>query len=65
MVVNNLGDNAKEFIKILNEGYDWEKDDAKRIWCFGPDDIGANCVMDKTVGVQYLNEIKDSVKSAF
>merc|ERR1712055_1133845 len=34
-------------------------------WCFGPDTNGPNLLMDCTKGVQYLNEIKDSVVAGF
>ncbi|KAI3894469.1 hypothetical protein MKX03_013800, partial [Papaver bracteatum] len=37
------------------------KDLAKKIWCFGPDTTGPNMVVDMCEGVQYLNEIKESV----
>jgi len=39
--------------------------EARKIWCFGPDGTGPNFVMDCTKGVQYLNEIKDSVVAGF
>jgi len=36
-----------------------------RIWCFGPDNEGANLMVDQTKAVAYLNETKDSFVSAF
>ena len=51
----------KERTKILVEKYDWDKATTQKIWCFGPDGSGPNIVVDVTVAVQYLNEIKDSV----
>jgi elongation factor 2 len=39
--------------------------EARKIWCFGPDGTGPNIVVDCTKGVQYLNEIKDSVVAGF
>jgi elongation factor 2 len=39
--------------------------DARKIWCFGPDTSGPNLLVDMTKGVQYLNEIKDSFVGAF
>lgn len=56
---------AKERMKILQEDYEWDPNDAKKIWCFGPENTGANLVVDTTKQVQYLNEIKDSVEAAF
>lgn len=44
---------------------DWNVNDARKIWCFGPDQTGPNMVVDVSKGVQYLNEIKDSVVAGF
>jgi elongation factor 2 len=55
----------KERARILQDDHDWDPNDAKKIWCFGPDTTGPNLVVDTTKQVQYLNEIKDSVEAAF
>jgi len=55
----------KERAKLLAEKYEWDKNHALKIWAFGPETAGANCVVDTTLGVQYLNEIKDHVNSGF
>jgi len=55
----------KERTKVWGEEFDWDKNDSLKVWCFGPETDGANIVVDKTVGVQYLNEIKEHVNSAF
>lgn len=39
--------------------------EAKKIWCFGPDETGPNVLVDTTKGVQYVNEIQDSMIGAF
>ncbi|KAM0823765.1 hypothetical protein ACQ4PT_070654 [Festuca glaucescens] len=59
------GDDPKVCSKILSEEFGWDKDLAKKIWCFGPDTTGPNMVVDMCKGVQYLNEIKDSVVAGF
>jgi len=51
--------------KVLSDDYGWDKTDAQKIWCFGPDTNGANMFVDVAKGVQFLNEIKDSVEAAF
>ena len=51
--------------KILAEVFGWDKDLAKKIWCFGPETTGPNRVVDMCKGVQYLNEIKDFVVAGF
>ncbi len=58
-------DDPKVRSKVLAEEFGWDKDLAKKIWCFGPETTGPNMVVDMCKGVQYLNEIKDSVVVAF
>lgn len=58
-------DEPKARSKILVDDFGWDKDLAKKIWCFGPDTTGPNMLTDVTKGVQYLNEIKDSCIAAF
>jgi elongation factor 2 len=58
-------DDPKVRSKVLAEEFGWDKDLAKKIWCFGPETTGPNMVVDMCKGVQYLNEIKDSVVAAF
>jgi len=55
----------KERTRILVDEFDWEKSETQKIWCFGPDTTGANVFVDVAKGVQFLNEIKDSVEAAF
>jgi len=58
-------DEVKARGRILSEKYDWDVNDSRKIWCFGPDQQGPNLFVDTTKGVQYLNEIKDHCNSAF
>lgn len=55
----------KERSKRLVDEFGWEKDDTAKIWCFGPENVGPNMVVDITKGVQYMNEIKESMVSSF
>eukprot|EP01084_Bolivina_argentea_P196528 336876_1 len=56
----------KKFGRRLADDYDWDLGSARKIWTFGcPPDAKANCVVDTTKGVQFLNEIKDHVVGAF
>jgi elongation factor 2 len=50
---------------ILRDEYEWDPNDALKIWCFGPETTGPNLLVDTTKAVQYLNEIKDSMEAAF
>jgi elongation factor 2 len=52
---------AKARTRALVDKFEWDKATTQKIWCFGPDGSGPNLVVDVTVGVQYLNEIKDSI----
>jgi elongation factor 2 len=55
----------KKRSRHLFDKYEWDQVDGKKIWSFAPDGKGPNCLVDTTKGVQYLNEIKDSVIAAF
>lgn len=58
-------DEAKARSRYLHETYEIHPDDTRRIWCFGPEVTGPNFVADVSKGVQYLNEIADSVIAGF
>jgi elongation factor 2 len=51
--------------RYLNEKYEYDVTEARKIWAFGPEGTGTNLLIDCTKGVQYLNEIKDSVVAGF
>lgn len=51
--------------RTLADDYGWDIDQAKKIWFFGPDNIGPNLLVDCTKQAQYLTEIKDSMGNAF
>lgn len=38
----------KERIKLLIERHDWDESEASKIWCFGPNKLGPNILVDKT-----------------
>jgi len=61
----NPRDDFKTRGRYLADKYDYDITEARKIWCFGPDTNGPNLMMDCTKGVQYLNEIKDSVVAGF
>ena len=51
--------------KYMSEKYDWDVDEARKIWTFAPDGNGPNIFVDTTKGVSYLNEVKDSIVNGF
>jgi len=62
------GMDVKDRSKILREhpAFGWEEAATpQKIWCFGDDGIGPNIMTERTVGVAYLTEIKDSVVGGF
>jgi len=58
-------DDPKTRKAYLCDTYGFDATEAMKIWTFGPESTGANIVVDVTKGVQYLNEIKDSVVAGF
>merc|ERR1712110_197345 len=52
--------------RYIADEFKWGIVDARKIWTFGcpPDAIG-NVLVDTTKGIQYLNEVKDSMVGAF
>lgn len=58
-------DDPKVRSRHLADNHGWDINDAKKLWCFGPDTTGPNVLVDVTKAVQYLNEIKDSCVAAF
>jgi len=57
-------DDPKSRARKLAEEYNWDVTEARKIWSFGPNTNGPNVLVDCTKGVQYLNEIKDSMVAA-
>jgi len=54
------------FARELANKYDWDVNEAKKIWTFGcPPDGLPNVVVDVTKGVQFLHEIQELVGDAF
>ena len=49
----------------MADKYDYDVTEARKIWCFGPEGTGPNILVDCAKGVQYLNEIKDSMVAGF
>jgi len=55
----------KEIGKKLVTDFQWDTNDAKKIWGFGPESKGPNILVDCTKGVQYLHEIKENAVAGF
>jgi elongation factor 2 len=60
------GVETKVRARYIVDTFKWDVTDARKIWTFGcPPDALGNTLVDVTKGVQYLNEIKDSMVGAF
>lgn len=52
--------------RAMADNFGWDVTEARKVWTFGcPPDALPNVLVDVTKGVQYLNEIKDSMVGAF
>ena len=56
---------AKKRIKVLHADFEWSKQDASKIWGFGPEGDGPNILVDMTRDCQFMHEIKEHVISGF
>jgi elongation factor 2 len=52
----------RERAKILRDKAGWDYDEARRIWAI---DENINVFVDKTTGVQYLRDVKDTIIAGF
>lgn len=55
----------KKRAKQMSDDYGFDKNDALKLWAFGPDGEGPNIILDVTKGCQYMNELKEHVISGF
>lgn len=60
-----MAGDPKPRIKALVNKHGWSKSEAIKLWCFGPEETGANVMVEQTVGVQMVLEIKPHVASGF
>lgn len=64
--VITMRDDLTKRSRYLIDKYDWDQTDAKKIWSMAPEgNEESNILVDCTKGVQYMNEIKDHVDTAF
>ena len=58
-------DDFKLKSQSIVEQFEWDPEDTKKVWAFGPDDCSANLLVDLSKGVQHMSEIQDSCCAAF
>ena len=61
----SMSDDPKQRVKKLVDEFHWDKEEAQKIWTFGPETGAANVLVDLSKDVQYMNEIRDSIEVAF
>jgi elongation factor 2 len=61
----NAIDDVKFTARTLADKFGWDVGEARRIWAFGPDNKGANLLVDNTKGIQYLSEVKELCCASF
>ena len=57
--------NIKERARMLSDTFDFDVNQAHKIWCFGPEGSGPNMLVDTTFAVQHLQDIRDTVVAGF
>jgi len=61
LCIKDPKERAAKFRELLNIKDEW----VKKILFYGPEDKGANIVIDSTKGIAYLNEIKEYMREGF
>lgn len=55
----------KERARYLADHHGWDINEARKVWCFGPDGRGPNLLVDCTKGIQNMNDVKDALIAGF
>lgn len=60
-----LNQDTKERAKYLHSVHNFDLNDAKKIWCFGPNQFDANLLVDMTKGVPSSGDVTDTICAGF
>ncbi len=52
-------------VRTLVDKFGWDPADAKKLWAFGPNNQGANVLVDQTKGDTHIAEVREHIESAF
>lgn len=55
----------KPRVRALVRGHAWNKSEAGKVWCFGPDESGPNVLVEQAFGTSHLPEIHPHVAAGF
>ena len=61
----SLNQEAKERAKYLQTAHGFDSSEAKKIWCFGPNQFDANLLIDTTKGVASQGDVRDTLCAGF
>lgn len=61
----SLNQDQKERAKYLHTVHDFDLNEAKKIWCFGPNQFDANILIDMTKGVAQQGDVTDTLCAGF
>lgn len=51
--------------KALVEEFQWDKEEANKLWVIAPEEVGTNLLVNGSKGVDLLNEIQGPIQNAF
>lgn len=60
-----LNQDPKERVKYLHDEHGFDLGEARKIWCFGPNQFDANLLVDVTKGVQSQPDVKETLCAGF
>ena len=61
----NLNQDPKQRAKYLHDKHGFDLSEAKKIWCFGPNQFDANILVDMTKGVASSSDVTDTICAGF
>jgi elongation factor 2 len=61
----SINQDAKERVKYLQTAHNFDSTEAKKIWCFGPNQFDSNILVDVMKGVQSANDVRDTLCAGF
>lgn len=60
-----LNQDPKERAKYLQQAHNFDVTEAKKIWCFGPNQFDSNILVDKCKGVASSSDVTDTICAGF
>ena len=61
----NLNQDVKARAKYLQTAHNFDANEAKKIWCFGPNEFDANILVDVTKGVASADDVTSTICAGF